>query len=291
MNNFLHWWQNLPGQINPVVFKIGMFKVQYYGLMYVVAFAIIYYLVLYRLNHEKEFEVSLQDIQSLTTSMILGLILGGRLGYVVLYNFSYYLNHPLEIFLPFEFSSGITFTGISGMSYHGGVIGIIIAAWIYIRKNKLDFLLLADLYVPVIPLGYTFGRIGNFINKELYGRVTSSSMGMFFPNAPGDKLRHPSQLYEAFFEGIVLFLILWSCRRINKLRGKMLSLYLIGYGFFRFFIEFYREPDAHLGFVFLSLSMGQILCFSMILAGVILLYPSFHRSRSSLVLKKGIKNN
>ncbi len=269
MNEFQIWWQHLPEHISPVIFQIGSFKLQYYGLMYLVAFGISYALVLYRIRHENGFHISSQQAESLTTSMILGVILGGRLGYVLFYNFSYYIRNPLEIFLPFDFSNGMTFTGISGMSYHGGLIGVVIAAWIYTRKTEISFREMSDLYAPVVPLGYTFGRMGNFINGELYGRITDASIGMYFPHAPGQQLRHPSQLYEAFFEGIFLFVILWSLRKKIQTKGAMLAFYLMGYGTVRFFIEYFREPDAHLGFVFLSFSRGQLLCFFMILAGLI----------------------
>ena len=163
--------------------------------------------------------------------------------------------------------NGFRFTGITGMSYHGGLIGVIVAAVIFVRKNRLDFFQMADLVVPCIPLGYTFGRLGNFINGELYGRVTTLPIGMYFPLAPGPGRRHPSQLYEAFFEGIVLFIVLWTLKGHVRTRGAMLALYLMGYGLFRFFIEYARQPDAQLGFVFLSFSMGQMLCMAMILAG------------------------
>ncbi len=270
MTDFWTWWQHLPQHISPVIFQIGSFKLQYYGLMYLVAFGITYGLVLYRLRHEPRFTVSREQVNDLTTVIILGLMVGARLGYVVFYNLGYFLQHPLEIFLPFEFSDGITFTGISGMSYHGGVIGIIFAAWIYTRKNGLALRDMADLYVPCIPLGYTFGRIGNFINGELYGRATTAPIGMLFPLAPDKLLRHPSQLYEALFEGIFLFAVMWSIRRLRAPRGAMLGFYLMGYGLVRFFIEFYREPDAHIGFVVSVFSMGQLLCAAMIAAGLVL---------------------
>ena len=239
--------------------------------MYLVAFAITYGLVLYRLKREDRFRITRQQVNDLTTVIILGLMVGARLGYVVFYNLPYFLKHPLEIFLPFEFSNGITFTGISGMSYHGGLIGILIAAWLYARRNGLDLRDLADLYIPGIPLGYTFGRLGNFINGELYGRITSAPIGMHFPLAPERALRHPSQLYEAFFEGVFLFAVLWSVRKARAPRGAMLAFYLAGYGVVRFFIEFFREPDAHLGFVVGFFSMGQVLCAAMIAAGIVLL--------------------
>ncbi|MEW6672310.1 MAG: prolipoprotein diacylglyceryl transferase [Thermodesulfobacteriota bacterium] len=270
MEEFWYWWQHLPEKMDPVIFRIGPIKPQYYGLMYIVAFAITFFLVTFRLKREARFQASREQVVDLTTYMVLGLIVGARLGYVLFYNLSYYLRHPLEIVLPFDFSSGITFVGISGMSYHGGLIGVVLASWLYIRRTDLDFREMVDLYVPVIPLGYTFGRIGNFINGELYGRITSAPIGMFFPQAPSPELRHPSQLYEAFFEGIFLFIVLWNLRKLKGPRGAMLAYYLFGYGAVRFFIEYFRQPDAHLGFVWLSFSMGQILCALMMLGGLIL---------------------
>ncbi len=271
MNEFWQWWQNLPAAIDPVVFQVGGFKLQYYGLMYLVAFAITYALVRWRIAREQRFAISVAQVNDLTTYAILGLIVGARLGYVLFYNPAYYLRHPLEIVLPFDFSNGVTFTGISGMSYHGGLIGILLAAWRYTRKAHLRLREVVDLYVPAAPLGYTFGRLGNFINGELYGRVTDSPIGMYFPAAGDHMLRHPSQLYEAAFEGIFLFFILWRLRRIKAPPGAMLAYYVIGYGVVRFFIEYFRQPDAHLGFVLLSFSMGQVLCAAMIVAGAGLL--------------------
>ena len=278
MYDFQIWWQHLPQNISPVIFEIGWFKLQYYGLMYIVAFGITFFLVLYRLKYEKQFRFTTDQIKDIMTYLILGLIAGARLGYVLFYNFSYYIKHPLEIILPFSFSNGITFTGISGMSYHGGLIGATIAAWLYFHRAKLAWWSGVDLFVPVIPLGYTFGRLGNFMNGELFGRVTTSPIGMYFPMAPAGELRHPSQLYEALFEGIFLFVILWSIRKIKIPNGAMLAFYLIGYGIVRFFIEYFREPDAHLGFVWLSFSMGQILCLLMIAAGSLLYFYLWRRA-------------
>lgn len=277
MDDFWSWWQHLPNNISPVILEIGWFKLQYYGLMYIVAFAVTYFLVLYRVKHEDRFEITKDQVKDVTTLLIIGLIIGARLGYVLFYNLSYYLTHPLEIILPFSFSNGFQFTGISGMSYHGGLVGVIIAGWLYMRKAKIDFWKGVDLFMPVIPLGYTFGRLGNFINGELYGRITTASIGMYFPLAPTKELRHPSQLYEAFFEGIFLFAVLWSIRKINLPKGAMLAIYLIGYGLVRFIIEYFREPDAHLGFVLHSFSMGQILCSLMIISGGILYFYLFRK--------------
>ncbi len=268
MSEFWDWWQHLPQHISPVIFEIGWFKVQYYGLSYIVAFALTYYLVLYRVKHESRFTLTKDQVTDITTYAILGLIIGARIGYVLFYNLAYYLRHPLEILLPFSFSNGFSFTGISGMSYHGGLIGALLAVTWYVRRAKLDFWDVTDLYFTVVPLGYTFGRLGNFMNGELFGRATTAPIGMYFPQAPDKALRHPSQLYEAFFEGIFLFVILWSIREIKKPKGAMLALYVIGYGTVRFFIEFFRQPDAHIGFIFLSFSMGQILCALMIAGGI-----------------------
>lgn len=267
MDSFWRWWQSLPLHIDPVIFEIGSFRPQYYGLMYVVAFAITYFLVVHRLKHEPRFTLTMAQMQDLVTGMIIGLLVGARLGYVFIYNLDYYLAHPLEIILPVKFDDGFQFTGISGMSYHGGLLGVALACFIYGRRHRVSFWQICDLFVPAIPLGYTFGRIGNFINGELYGRVTTLPVGMQFPLADA-RLRHPSQLYEALLEGVVLFAVLWPLRKCKFPTGAMLGLYLIGYGTARFIVEFFREPDAHIGFVALGLSMGQLLCAFMILAGV-----------------------
>jgi len=280
MNAFWNWWQHLPGHISPVIFQIGWFRLQYYGLMYIVAFALTYLLVCYRLKHESRFGISRAQVKDAVTYMILGLIIGARLGYVLFYNLPYYLQHPLEIILPFSFDHGVTFTGIAGMSYHGGLIGAIGAGWLYTRRTRIDWWEQVDLFAPAIPLGYTFGRLGNFFNGELYGRVTTSPVGMYFPLAPTRQLRHPSQLYEAAFEGLFLFIILWGLRRAKLPKGAMLAIYLVGYGVVRFIIEFFRQPDVQLGFVLGPFSMGQVLCFLMILAGSLLFFYLRHQDRA-----------
>jgi phosphatidylglycerol:prolipoprotein diacylglycerol transferase len=269
LSAFIDLWQNLPSNISPNIFEIGSFQVRYYSLMYIVAFALTYLLVTYRLRSEK-FPYTKETIQDLMVWGILGLILGGRLGYVLFYNFKYYVIHPLEIFLPFSFEGGIRFVGISGMSFHGGLIGVVIAAAMFCYVRQIRFWDIIDLFVPCAPLGYTFGRIGNFINGELWGRTTDVPWGMYFPLDVTHRLRHPSQIYEAFFEGVFLFVILWSLRRRRAFEGAFLAYYLIGYGSVRFFIEFVREPDAHIGLYLGFLTIGQILCLAMILAGVAL---------------------
>ncbi len=272
MQDFWAWWQHLPQHISPVIFQIGSFKLQYYGLMYIVAFGITYALVLYRLRHEPRFTVTRDQVNDMTTYAIVGLMLGARLGYVVFYNLPYFMKHPLEIVLPFDVDNGFAFTGISGMSYHGGLMGALAGGWLYTRRQGLRLRDVLDLYLPVIPLGYTFGRLGNFINGELYGRVTTAPIGMYFPLAPDRALRHPSQLYEAFFEGVFLFVVMWSIRKVRAPRGAMLAFYMIGYGLVRFLIEFFREPDAQLGPVLAWMTMGQVLCAGMIVAGIALYF-------------------
>ncbi|VDA99467.1 Prolipoprotein diacylglyceryl transferase [Olavius algarvensis spirochete endosymbiont] len=273
------WWQHLPGRINSVAFSIGHFEVRYYGLMYIVAFLTVYGLASWRLKREPRFEISSAQLQNIMMALLIGLLIGGRLGYVFLYNFEYYIQHPLEIFLPFQFQNGIRFVGFAGMSYHGGVIGIVLAAIIILRKYRLDFFPVSDFIVPCIPIAYTFGRLGNFINGELYGQTTDMAIGMYFPNAPGAALRHPSQLYEGFFEGIVLFCILWPLRNRLGVEGATLSLYLAGYGIVRFLIEYTREPDSNLGLIILGLSMGQLLSLIMIVAAAVLYVFLLRRER------------
>lgn len=280
MGSFINVWQNLPSQISPTLFSIGSFQLRYYSLMYIVAFALVYILVLYRIKHEK-YEYTAETIQDYLVWAMMGVIIGGRLGYVLFYNFGYYFQNPLEIILPFDFSSGIKFTGISGMSYHGGALGVAAVSVYFCIKQKISFWRFADLFVPAVPLGYTFGRIGNFINGELFGRVTTVPWGMYFPLDPARQLRHPSQLYEAFFEGIVLFVLLWLIRKRSRFDGFLLGVYVCGYGFVRFVIEFFREPDYQLGFVLGFLSMGQVLCLLMFFSGLAIVLW-----RKSMVVRK-----
>jgi phosphatidylglycerol:prolipoprotein diacylglycerol transferase len=270
MESLINAWQEIPAQINPAIFSIGSFQLRYYSLMYIVAFAIVYFLVLYRIKHEK-YKYTAENIQDYMVWAMIGLLIGARLGYVFIYNFSYYAQHPLEIILPFDFSNGVRFIGISGMSYHGGLIGVTIMSILFCRKFNINFWNFADLLCPAIPLGYTFGRIGNFINGELFGRVTTVPWGMYFPLDPMRSLRHPSQLYEAIFEGIFLFIVLWLIRKKKLFDGFLLGIYICGYGLVRFIIEFFREPDYQVGFILGTISIGQLLCLLMMLGGIALL--------------------
>jgi phosphatidylglycerol:prolipoprotein diacylglycerol transferase len=267
----MNWWNQIPYKISPYLFQINGFGIRYYSLMYILAFATIYLLIKYRLKTEP-FKFNIIILDDFIIWAAIGVLAGGRLGYVLFYDFSFYLNYPLNIFLPFDAYNGFKFTGISGMSYHGGLIGVALAVCLFCKKNNINLWDFSDLLCPAIPLGYTFGRLGNFFNSELFGNATTLPWGMYFPTDPTHTLRHPSQLYEAFFEGIILFIILWFLREKKSLKHNMFSLYLIGYGISRFFIEFVRKPDDHLSYVWNGFSMGQVLCLLMILAGFFLFF-------------------
>ncbi len=291
MGSFFHIWQHLPSHISPIIFSIGSFALHWYSLMYILALATAYLLTAWRIR-EGELSVppdtsSLADV--ILTSVI-GVIVGGRLGYVLVYDLPYYVRHPLEIFLPFSFKGGIHFTGFSGMSFHGGLLGVLIVLWILSHRRGWKILDLMDALVPAVPLGYTFGRLGNFINGELYGRVTHWSLGMYFPLAPTHELRFPSQLFEALFEGIVLFIILWSIRNWRPFRGFLSGAYLMGYGVARFFVEFTRQPDPQLGYVLGPFTMGQVLCAGMIIAAVLLWIVQWKRGAVPAPAPRRAKN-
>ena len=244
--------------IDPILIEYGPLRVSWYGLMYVFGFLIAYFLVLYQIRR-KNFGLSKPEIENLFFYLIIGLAVGARLGYVVFYNLGMYFQDPLEIFAIWH----------GGMSFHGGLIGLVVVGILFARKNNKSFWKLADLLTVTAPIGLALGRIGNFINGELYGRVTQVPWGMVFPSG-GPLPRHPSQLYESALEGFLLFAILWRLKDKKIPEGGILPLFLIFYGIFRFFIEFFREPDAQLGFVLGPFSMGQVLCFLMILGGVAL---------------------
>ncbi|MCX6765805.1 MAG: prolipoprotein diacylglyceryl transferase [Candidatus Moranbacteria bacterium] len=268
----LEWYQHIPEHINPIVFSIGSFSVKWYSIMYLAGFLTVYLLLKYRIK-ESPNKISIPDLM---IYLIIGLLIGARLGYVIFYGLPYYLQHPLEIFLPFSIEgyglqiAGFEYTGFYGMSYFGGLVGVIIAGLVFAKRNNLNFWQLADFVIPAVPAGYFFGRIGNFLNGELYGVPTNLPWGMYFPADGLGLLRHPSQLYEAFLEGIVLFAILWALRNGIKYKNKVFHvpcfmLYLFGYGFFRFFIEFFREPEKGAILANNWLTLGQILSIALII--------------------------
>lgn len=267
----LEFYQNLPQGIDPVFFSVSSFSIYWYSLMYLVGFVTVMLLLYWRV-YKEESEISWDDIFDFLLDSFLAIVIGGRIGYVIFYNLSYFLSNPLEIIFPFGKNG--EFTGIYGMSYHGGVLGFIFVTYLFCKKRKINFLKLTDFVLPAIGAGYFFGRIGNFLNGELYGRVTNARWGMNF----GDGfLRHPSQLYEAFFEGILLFLVLWLLRnKLAKKRGMLSGLYIFGYGAVRLVIEFFREPDSQIGLIMGFLTMGQMLSIIMIVGGLFLINKSLN---------------
>jgi phosphatidylglycerol:prolipoprotein diacylglycerol transferase len=241
-------------EIDPVIFSIGFLKIRWYGLMYLIGFVIA--IMLAKIRIKKSWSpIKSSEVDDLIFYCMLGVILGGRLGYVIFYGWHQLISDPLYIFRIME----------GGMSFHGGLIGVIAALWLYGRKIDKDMITMMDFVAPIVPLGLGFGRIGNFINGELWGKPTNVAWSF---KVNGVSL-HATQLYEAFLEGLVLFLILWIFT--DKERPKMQSsaVFLIGYGVFRFFIEFYRVPDAHLNYLaFGWVTMGQILTAPMIIIGM-----------------------
>jgi phosphatidylglycerol:prolipoprotein diacylglycerol transferase len=244
--------------IDPIAFSIGPLAVRWYGLMYLVGFAAAWWLGVRRIRQDRS-PITRKQLDDLVFYAVLGVILGGRLGYVLFYKPAHYAANPLEIFAIWQ----------GGMSFHGGLLGVIAAMWLYARRQGVDFLRLMDFLAPLCPLGIAAGRLGNFINGELYGRVTDLPWGMVFRHA-GDAPRHPSQLYQFALEGLALFVLLWWFSVKPRPRGQVSGLFLIGYGVFRFLAEFAREPDAFLGTLALGLTMGQWLCLPMIAAGIAL---------------------
>lgn len=253
-----------PG-IDPVAFSVGPVQVHWYGLMYLIGFLGGYVLGVYRAGRAGS-DWQKQEIGDLVFYVAIGVIAGGRLGYILFYNFAYYLRHPLEVLY--------LWTG--GMSFHGGLLGVLFAMWLYGRKTKRSFLAVTDFLAPLVPVGLGAGRIGNFINQELWGKATELPWGMVFPRTDATGLaRHPSMLYEAFLEGLVLFIVLWLYSARPRPTGAVSGLFLLGYGGFRFVVEFVRVPDAHLGYLaFGWFTMGQLLSVPMILIGAWLMTRS-----------------
>ena len=244
-------------QIDPIIFQIGPLAVRWYGMMYLLGFIISYFIIGY-LSRQRGLGMDRDGVSDLLFYAALGVILGGRLGYTLFYKFSYYLSHPLEILAVWE----------GGMSFHGGLLGVVVAVMLFCKRRQISVLLTGDILVTAAAVGLGLGRLGNFINGELWGRVTDVPWGMVFPQA-GLLPRHPSQLYEAFLEGLVLFVVLWLLHRKNPRPGIPFFTFFLLYGVFRFGVEFFRQPDEHLGFLWAGATMGQLLSLPMVLAGVI----------------------
>ncbi|HEY5862670.1 MAG TPA: prolipoprotein diacylglyceryl transferase [Casimicrobiaceae bacterium] len=246
---------------------LGPFAIRWYGLMYLLAFVLVIVLGRKRARQNMLTGWRPGDIDDMLFYGVLGVILGGRLGYVLFYKPLHYLAHPLEIFQVWQ----------GGMSFHGGFLGVLIALWFYARRRRKRWLDVMDFVAPLVPLGLAAGRLGNFINGELVGRATSGPWAMVFPqvdNVP----RHPSQLYELGLEGLLLFVILWSFASRRRPMGAVSGLFLVGYGTLRFIAEFAREPDDFLGYLALGFTMGQWLSLPMIVAGVAMMVWAYRRA-------------
>lgn len=249
-------------QIDPVALQVGPLAIHWYGLMYLLAFAQFVLLGRFRIRQEpyKSMQWTLKDVEDILFWGVLGVIVGGRLGYALFYIPSFYLSNPLSILKLWE----------GGMSFHGGLLGVLLAMFWFAKRRQLSYLTVTDFIAPMVPLGLAFGRLGNFINGELWGRPSDLPWAMVFP-AVDQVARHPSQLYQFAGEGLLLALTLWIYVQKPRHVGQISGLFLLGYGILRFLVEFAREPDAFLGLLGLGLSMGQWLSLPMIILGIYLL--------------------
>lgn len=256
-------------EIDPVAFHLGPLPVHWYGITYLVAFLACWFVLSLRLTHSTFARgFTKEQLSDILFYGAIGIIIGGRLGYMVFYDFHDLITNPVLLFETWK----------GGMSFHGGLIGVIIAMWIFAKRSGKHLIDVTDLIAPVVPIGLACGRIGNFINGELWGRVTTMPWGMVFPDS-GNLPRHPSQLYEFFLEGISLFLILWFFSNKPRPRYAVSGMFLLFYGLFRFFVEFFREPDAQIGFVaFGWMSKGQLLSLPMIIFGIGLIVYAYKRN-------------
>lgn len=265
-------------QIDPIALQVGPLAIHWYGLTYLAAFGLFLLLARARLTHEPYASLrtprpwETRDVEDILFQGVLGVVIGGRVGYCLFYKPLYYLGHPLEVFA--------VWTG--GMSFHGGLIGVLLAMVWYARTRQRPWLQVMDFIAPCVPTGLAAGRVGNFINGELWGRVADPSLpwAMVFRGA-GELPRHPSQVYQFLMEGLLLFVLLWLYARRPRATGQVSGAFLLGYGVFRFIAEFFREPDAHLGLLSLGMSLGQWLCVPMVVGGIALWAWAGRRAQAS----------
>jgi len=255
--------------INPIAFSFGPFDIRWYSLSYIFGILISWFIInKFLIKHKNDIDSN--TVNNLINYLIIGIILGGRIGYVLFYNFEFYINYPLEIIKIWN----------GGMSFHGGLLGIIISTYIFCMNKKEVFFDLTDLVVLVAPIGIFFGRIANFINGELYGRITENNIGIIFQNG-GPLPRHPSQLYEAILEGLFLFIIMflfWKNKNIRKKQGLLTGIFCVSYSIIRVFCELFREPDYHIGFIIDKITMGQFLCIFLLLFGIFIICKSYFKN-------------
>ncbi len=264
-------------QIDPVIFELGPLAVRWYGLMYLIGLGFAYFLAMREIKRGRS-PFNEQQVGDLLFYGFMGAVLGGRIGYVFFYQFERFLNDPLYLFMITE----------GGMSFHGGLLGVIAVLVLFARKTKTTLFQIGDFVAPLAPLGLAAGRFGNFLNGELWGRTTDVPWGIVFPGAGTDP-RHPSQLYQFFMEGLLLFIIVYWYSRKPRAVGSVGGLFLLGYGVFRFIAEYFRQPDDHLGLLTLGMSMGQWLSLPMVAAGAIVMTISFkqHNNQQQVSEQKG----
>ncbi|MDQ3060533.1 MAG: prolipoprotein diacylglyceryl transferase [Pseudomonadota bacterium] len=266
-------------QINPIALQLGPLGIHWYGLTYLAAFGLFFFLAILRLRHQPYASIkgpgawSRQDIEDILFLGVMGVVIGGRIGYCLFYKPDYYLSHPLQIFYVWQ----------GGMSFHGGMLGVLASQLWFARTRQRPWLQVMDFIAPCVPTGLAAGRVGNFINGELWGRFSDPDLpwGMVFRHSGSLLPRHPSQIYQFLMEGLLLFILLWLYARKPRKMGQVSGAFLLGYGVFRFIAEFFREPDDYLGILSLGLSMGQWLCIPMIVGGVALWAWASKRPASS----------
>ena len=254
--------------IDPVALQLGPLAIHWYGLTYLAAFGLFFFLAVRRLRQPPFAAVTgpgawtRKDVEDILFLGVMGTVIGGRLGYCLFYKPGYYASHPLEIFAVWQ----------GGMSFHGGLLGVIGSQLWFARSRHKPFWQVMDFVAPCVPPGLAAGRVGNFINGELWGRFSDPGLpwGMVFPQSGSMLPRHPSQVYQFLLEGLLLFLLLWLYARREHKQAQVSAMFLIGYGVLRFVAEFFREPDSYLGLLSLGMSMGQWLCVPMVLAGIVL---------------------
>lgn len=254
-------------QFDPIAIQIGPVAIHWYGLMYLVGFALVWLLGNWRIKHGKT-DLTARDLEDLIFYSVLGVIIGGRLGYALFYKSSEFLANPIELLYVWQ----------GGMSFHGGLLGVVFVLFLFARIKGKPMLAIGDFLAPLVPLGLAAGRLGNFINGELWGRATTLPWGMVFPQSGDNLPRHASQLYELGLEGLLLFALVWWFARKPRPLGQVSAVFLIGYGVLRFLVEYTREPDAFLGLLTGGLSMGQLLSLPMIAAGAVIFLWSARKS-------------
>ncbi len=262
------------GGFDPVALDLGVLQIRWYALSYIAGILAVFKITPY-LAKKYNPSITTDNIDDFFTWAVLGIVIGGRLGYVLFYQPEYYLSNPIEVLFIYK----------GGMAFHGGFLGVVLAGWLYCKKYKIDVVAMSDIFVVSIPLGLMFGRLANFVNGELWGRVTDGTWGVIFPNA-GDLPRHPSQLYEAFLEGFVLFVLLYilvAHFEALKARGFALGVFVTGYGFSRILAENFREPDAFIGYLSHGTTMGQWLSIPMIIVGATFMRHGLRNTRGRSV--------